>query len=148
VFLCSLKIAILGKGGKDFGEFLYKNETININEIFIKNKVSTLQDEKARLEKDELTPKRLIRLFRFLIQQFIKKAGIESTLFTKFGRPTGIKPEYCFLGSEHVVPLFESEKLRETYKNMDYILKTNFLMSCDRVLSTRFGGLKGVANLK
>jgi len=92
----------------------------------------------ALYAEDELSARRLIRLHRYNIQNFIKEQKKPSYLWTKYSIK---KPEFshcCFPGAEHLIEnQDEALYLLDTYKNLDLRMNTKFCVRIQRVFIAR-----------
>jgi hypothetical protein len=118
---CAIQIAIVGAGKNSYGSIKHGGKEIELTEIFSRNNISYKNSEQSKLEDDELTPRRLVRLFRYQIQDFIKRTNKSSYLFRKYDLiKDSSMIHIVFPGAEHLV---ENEKeykyLFEVYRNLD-----------------------------
>jgi len=103
----SVQIAIVGAGNKNYG-FIRKNGIIiNLIDIFKKLNIKYLNSIQAKLADDDLTPRRLVRFFRYQIRNFlVENKGISSYLWRKYGNSFAAVDTMrfiCFPGAEHLV---------------------------------------------
>lgn len=80
----AIQLAIIGLGNKNYGKVTYKDEDINIEDFFDKNNIIYKSSLGTQLEPGTLTPRRLIRFYRFLVRDFIMKTNKPSYLFKKY----------------------------------------------------------------
>jgi hypothetical protein len=134
------QIAIIGAGGKSYG-FVYgdKNEVMNLEDIFKKLNVKYKNTINTKLDEDDLTPRRLVRFFRYHVQKFIKDTNRPSYLWLKYADRSDSSMMYvCFPGAEHLVKnKNEIDFLKKTYGNLDSAMDTQFVQRLDRVFLAR-----------
>jgi len=70
----AIQIAIIGSGGKNLG-FVYNKDksVVDLKLLYTNLKVKHGLVQNSKLEDDDLTPRRLVRLFRYQIRNFIIK---------------------------------------------------------------------------
>jgi len=136
----SIQMAIVGFGNGNFGFIKHNDVKIELIEIFKKYHIKYNNHLRDKLEDDDLTPRRLIRFFRFQIQKFIIKNNISSYLWSKYA-PKHFEDEFksvCFPGAEHLI---ENEKvaslLIETYSCLDERLNSSITDRIKRVFDAR-----------
>jgi len=85
VYKSALQLAIIGFGNKNYG-FVRKNdkEIIMLVDIFNKYNIKYLEKQSSKFKEDELSARRLIRLFRCQIQKFIVQNNRPSYLWLKY----------------------------------------------------------------
>jgi len=132
--LCATHIAIIGSGNGNFGLVVIGKDVLEITKIFDKYKVKYKNSLNARLEPDDLTPRRLVRFFRYHISNTIKTKGRSSYLWLKYANRKNDNWHYIYPGAEHRVK--DSNKYQEildTYQNLDKIHGTTFVKRIIRV---------------
>jgi len=139
----AIQLAIIGYGNKSFGKVKYNNEEIDINDFFRKNKIRSDLTINSKLKPNDLTPRRLIRFFRYSIKDYLEQeTNCQSYLFKKYcinkdelGRTT------IYPGFEHLAdPIINTnnvKKLIETYDYLDTRLGTHIKERIIRVLIAR-----------
>jgi hypothetical protein len=134
---CAIQIAIIGSGGNSYGQIKHDNETLNLTDIFDNHNIKYFSNENSKFETDEFTPRRLVRLFRYLIQEYIKVKGKSSYLWKKYcGKEEFINS--CFPGAEHMIKEEkEANNLIKTYKILDEEQNTNFVSRVKNVFRVR-----------
>mmetsp|Transcript_32957 Transcript_32957/g.45245 ORF Transcript_32957/g.45245 Transcript_32957/m.45245 type:complete len:187 (+) Transcript_32957:105-665(+) len=139
-YAVALQFALVGIVNGNFGFCKFNEKTVSIKELMDKNKIlyRTSQDKENKLEPGDLTPKRLARLFRLYISNYIKETGQTSFLFYKYN-PKGAHPEYCFPTAEYLVTQEESTDLLIAYETLDKVLEkgTNFHHRVSRIVAVR-----------
>jgi hypothetical protein len=136
----SIQIAIVGAGNNNYGSIMNNGKEIALTDIFNRNNVEYRNSKDTKLVSDQLTARRLNRLFRFQIQDFIKRTGRSSYLYRKYDYVKNPKMIHIvFPGAEHVVEKEEEVKyLFQVYKNLDEKLNiTSFKERFNRVLIAR-----------
>jgi len=135
--IVSLQLAVHGFGNKEYGQVTINDVVRKVTDIFDENNVIYNNSPGLQLEADVMTPKRLVRVFRFQISEYLKlNPQIESFLFRKYASQG--ESWYIFPGSEYLVEELEHvDNLLETYENMDERLGTNFLQKIKNILISR-----------
>jgi len=135
---CTIQIAVVGFGGKSYGTVIYKGIELDVKSTFIKCHVNLVSELNKKLHDDELTPRRLIRLFRFHIQKYIKDTGKRSYLARKYYTGEDKYIEYVFPGSESIVTdKAHAQALLAAYHVLDERNNTNICERIKRVLNAR-----------
>jgi len=140
LYKCALQLAIVGYGNKTYGFVRTNNDKVEtVEEIFKRNNVKFSEKLNAKYDDGELSARRLIRLFRHQIQNFINVNNKPSYLWNKYA--SKIEKKYidiCFPGGEHLVKTpEEAEFLLNTYGNLDNIMNTKFRHRLQRVFIAR-----------
>jgi len=142
VYKAALQLAIVGYGNKNYG-FVRKNDTeiITLIEIFSKYNIKHLEKQNSKFKDDELSARRLIRLFRCQIQKFIIENKRPSYLWLKYANKNENTSKFlsiCFPGGEHVLETKEEAIfMLDTYGNLDSIMNTKFRARLKRVFIAR-----------
>jgi len=140
----AIQLSIIGFGNKIYGQVTYNNELIDIKDFFDQNKILYKSIFGDKLEEDTLTPRRIIRFFRFNIQKYILKKDIQSYLYKKYCPIKDDKiSKRIFPGIEHLIN--NDDKNRElivkalilSYENIDQKMNTNITTRIKRVLFAR-----------
>jgi hypothetical protein len=138
-FPIACQLAVVGWGSKTFGTVKVDGDVVDIKDYF--NKVGVLWDlrQDSKIEPDDVTPKRLVRIHRFEINEWMKTYKGESYLVRKYGgRAVRKFKRWIFPGSEHLVVEPEHvEALLLCYKKMDETRGTNFETKVSQVLIAR-----------
>jgi len=82
--MIAIQLAIIGSGNNNYGSIYYQDKLIELSQFFHDNKIIYRANLGDQLEPGTLTPRRLVRFFRFLIRDFIVKTGRSSYLFRKY----------------------------------------------------------------
>jgi hypothetical protein len=135
---CTIQIAVVGFGGKSYGHVNYKGSDLDVKSVFNKCHVNLVSELNKKLKDGELTPRRLIRLFRFQIQKFIKTSGKKSYLARKYYDGDEQYEEYIYPGAESIITNPEHAKaLLSAYEILDKRLGTHISERIKRVFSAR-----------
>jgi len=90
---------------------------------------------------DDLSARRLLRLFRYQIQKFIIENNRPSYLWNKYAdkiEKNNVYMSICFPGGEHLVETKDQgEFLLETYGRLDEALGTKFRSRLKRIFIAR-----------
>jgi len=137
LFAAALQISLVGIGNKTYGAVMLKGHKKDLVDIFRDNHVNYSSSQNSKLEIDELTPRRLCRVFRFQISAYIKSTGNHSYLYKKYSDDIDIEPENCFPGSEYMVDKESFPKLVLVYKNIDKRFNISISERLSRINSAR-----------
>lgn len=115
---------------------------ISLIDIFNKLGIKWNNTIQEKLKDDDITPRRLVRFFRFQIRSFLfENIGIASYLWKKYGRSVTMNDNMrhiCFPGAEHLVESSEDIKfILATYNKLDEFQGTNFTLRITNVLISR-----------
>jgi len=135
----AIQISIIGAGNKNYGFVRDKNQdVIQLKDLFDRLHIQYKNVQNAKLKDDDLTARRLVRLFRKQIQKFIMKTNKPSYLWIKYGGQYEDKKHVCFPGAEHLIESVDDCKyLLATYKRLDDVLGTTFVIRLTRVFIAR-----------
>jgi hypothetical protein len=139
LFACAVQMSIIGWGRGNFGEVTIEGERKELGDVFNDAGVYYDNDPGTKLDPDDLTPKRIIRLFRYQIHKWIKKTGAQSFLMRKYGsgKRDSLRP-YLFPGSEHfVVERDHAKALIDCYAQLDALQGTHFTERIKTVFKSR-----------
>jgi len=125
LLVATLQMAIIGFGGRQYNQYKYKGEFKDLKELFKKFGVHYNNQLGEKLETVEFTPRRLLRIFRYQIYNYlVENPEVSSYLFTKY---TGMDLKYritCFPGAEHLVTkVDDAAYLLSAYKRLDASLE-------------------------
>jgi hypothetical protein len=141
----SIQLAIVGFGNKTYGKVKYNDVEIDIKSFFDENNIHYKLRLNEKIEPNEITPRRLIRLFRFKIFQYLKQNELASSyLYRKYcQKKNSLLRQWIFPGVEHILEP-EQENIEiilnafiKTYRNLDTRLNTNICERVSRVLYAR-----------
>jgi len=91
----------------------------------------------SKLLVDDITPRRLCRIFRFQIREYIHQSGNTSYLYNKYATGIDIKPYCCFPGAENMVNDSDFKLLIKVYEALDKRLNTKITERIVRVYRAR-----------
>jgi len=142
IYKVAIQLSIIGYGNKNYGFIrLDKDTTITLIEIFNKYKIKYLEKINSKYSDDELSVRRLLRLFRYQIKQFIENTNRPSYLWLKYANKNENNLKFlnvCFPGGEHLVDTQEQCLFfLETYGNLDLVAGTKFRSRLKRVFIAR-----------
>jgi len=104
-----------------------ENKVFEIKDIFSKYNIVFNRNINEKYDKDTLSARRLVRLLRYHIQNFILKTNRPSYLWLKYSDKNKLMIPICFPGGEHLV---ENEEqaiyMLNTYKMLDINFKNKF----------------------
>jgi len=140
IYKAAIQLAIVGYGKKNYGFIrLNDKDILTLTSLFDKYKIKYNEKINVKYLEDELSARRLIRLFRFQIQKFIIQNKRPSYLWSKYANK--IKIEYmsiCFPGGEHLVETKDQALfLLDTYGQLDIAQQTKFRDRLKRVFIAR-----------
>jgi len=136
----AIQIAIIGSGNKNYGFiWIQEKNILKLEDLFNKYGILYKNNINAKLEEDTLTVRRLLRLFRYQIQNFVKNTNRTSYLWNKYAEKTNVKHSLiCFPGAEHLIETSEEANfLIKTYKILDTRQNTHFVDRLNRVFVAR-----------
>jgi len=140
LYKSAVQLAIIGYGNKNYGFIrLNDKEVISLVDIFRKYNVRFNEPINAKYNDSELSARRLIRLFRFQIQNFIETTNRPSYLWLKYADRQQIQyMSLCFPGGEHLVDTQDQALfLMLTYANLDVQFNSRFRQRLQRVFIAR-----------
>jgi len=132
LYKCTLQMAIIGYGRKNYGSIRVNDKVMTVVEIFDRLKIKYNENQNSLYNDDDLSARRLLRIFRYQIQNYIETHRRPSFLWFKYSDKS-VKEYYkfCFPGGEHLVENIEQANfMMKTYGNVDNRLGTKF---CDRL---------------
>jgi len=140
IYKAAIQLAIIGFGNKNYGFIrINEKEVVNLTSLFNKYGIKFMEKINSKFNDDELSARRLLRLFRYQIQQFIINYNRPSYLWLKYANKEN--KDYmsiCFPGGEHLITTREeAEFLLDTYSHLDTILNTKFRNRLKRVFIAR-----------
>jgi len=105
VYKSALQLSIIGYGNKNYG-FVKdnKNNITPLVDIFTKYNIKYMEKLNAKYDDDDLSVRRLLRLFRYQIQGFIIQNKRPSYLWLKYADKSNSDfINICFHGGENLV---------------------------------------------
>jgi hypothetical protein len=138
IFLaCALQLAIVGYGNKKLGSVEVDGTDYDIKEFFESRGVDCSMDVGQDMDEDMLTPRRVVRIFRYQIRDYIIEKNVQSYLFRKYGEE-GDSHECVFPSAEYLVESrLSAAPLLTAYQNLDERRGTNFYERAKAVLTAR-----------
>eukprot|EP00178_Gracilaria_changii_P011748 TRINITY_DN3315_c0_g1_i3.p1 TRINITY_DN3315_c0_g1~~TRINITY_DN3315_c0_g1_i3.p1 ORF type:complete len:205 (-),score=0.36 TRINITY_DN3315_c0_g1_i3:43-657(-) len=121
----SLNFAIVGFGGKSYGKVKIGEEMVDIKDYMTKKAIIYNASLNTKLEEDDLTPRRLIRFFRFFILDYLKNHKDISTYFYRkyVEEKNETTRTFMFPGVEHLLKPEEHVQIAKTlikaYRKLD-----------------------------
>jgi len=130
-------VAVIGVGNNNYGSIKINDKQIDVMSIIRKNniKINTLD---AKLKEDELSVRRLVRIYRYHIKNFLHKNDKSSYLYRKYSDHNERFKSICFPGSEHMIETQEEiNYMRQVYSKMSDATGGSFLERFNRIISAR-----------
>jgi len=117
----TIQMAIIGYGNKQFNQYKYKGETKNLNDLFRRCSIKNDNHLGSVLKEEDLTPRRLIRMFRVHIHHYLEvNPETASYLYYKYSDLNEKFKNICFPGAEFLVEsIAEGDFLMECYIRLD-----------------------------
>jgi hypothetical protein len=140
----SIQMAIVGFGGNSYNQYIFKGETKELTTLFRNANIKYNNVIQSKLATTDLTPRRLLRIFRNQIKKYLElKTNQSSYLFNKYGENNPIYRTICFSGAEYMVEnQNEADYLLNVYAKLDDDLEkrniqTGILLRINRVLLSK-----------
>jgi len=127
-------------GNKTLGQVRINGEVFEAVILCKKLGILVWNTNQAKLQPGDLTPKRLARLFRYQIQDYIKSGKGFSFLFRKHSNYEDDWAVDVFPGAEYLVHITDSEALVLAYREVDRVNGTKFEARVKQIISARFPG--------
>lgn len=135
---CAVHIAIIGAGGRSFGKIRHEGEVFEIEEILSEAEIKYSAEINSKYNPNDLTARRLVRLFRYLIQIYIEEKQTPSYLWSKYSTREKKFLSTCFPGAEHLIEKKEeADYLVQTYEKLDEAKGTKFVERVKTVFLAR-----------
>ena len=122
-FTAAAQLAIVGLGRRSIKKFYMDGKEADMKEFFDANNIIYTSTLNSDLAEDDITPRRLCRIFRHQISDYIKSSGNVSYLFRKYNPIDAKMSPYCFPGAEYFVEGEAADYLLNAYKNLDTALE-------------------------
>jgi hypothetical protein len=139
LFACAVQLAVVGWGRGVFGEVALEGSKKTLVEIFDEAGVYYNNEAGTQLDPEDLTPKRLVRIYRYQISKWIARKRSQSFLLRKYGAGRG--PElnpYIFPGAEHLLTnRAHALVLLECYQALDNAQGSHFTERLRTVFRSR-----------
>jgi len=117
---------------------LMKKNIVKLEDLFKRNNIKFNEKLNEKYNPSELSARRLVRLFRCQIKEFIVKTKRASYLYLKYSNKDEKYMHICFPGGEHLVKTEdEAIYLYGVYANLDMIQGTKFCQRLQRVYIAR-----------
>jgi len=119
----AVQLSVCGYGNQVYGNFSTKDGIQNVQTVFDQQQVKYSNPKNTFIAETDFTPRRLIRFFRYQIEEYIITTKCVSYLATKYC-PTDQFEEYkykIFPGCEHIVDITNKKMVKviiNTYKNL------------------------------
>ena len=138
LFKAALNISLIGSGGQSFGFIKDGEKVIELKDLFKQFKVRVGLKLNDKINEDDITPRRLTRIFRNQIMDFIKRTNMPSYLWRKYSKRDMKMVHCCFPGAEHLLTeKVEIDYLLDAYKTLDKALEITLSKRIERVLVAR-----------
>jgi hypothetical protein len=139
LYKAAVQLAIIGYGQQNYGSVrVSDNDVITLIDIFKKLGIKYNNKLNEKYADDDFSVRRLLRFFRYQIQEFILRSQRPSYLWLKYSDKNVKYVGICFPGAEHLVETKEeAEYLIQTYKALDNSLNTKFVDRLRRVFIAR-----------
>lgn len=136
LFSIALQFSIIGQSHQQGGSVKIDDTELEVDDLIEKFDIKVENSLNDKLEDVDMTPKRLARLFRYEISNYINETGDISFLSKKYG--DGDFESETFPCAEYMIDNIESANhLLNVYKNVDSILNTQFALRVERVFKSR-----------
>jgi len=139
----AVQLAIVGYGNKTYGNVIVDGKVIDIVKYFKQHGVRVDTEFGSKLTPKDITPRRLIRFYRFTIDEYVKSnPNLSTYLFKKYCLNKNEKTrKFIYPGFEHIadprVDLDKIKDLLDTYSFLDSRLNTKVKDRIIRVLIAR-----------
>jgi hypothetical protein len=139
LYKIALQVAIVGAGNKNYGYVIVDGKEVDLVALFSRFNIKYGNQENTKLNSDDFTPRRIVRIFRYHIRKFIETTGKQSYLWAKYAdKHNKRNSNICFPGAEYLVKSREEALfLLNTYKNVDDMHKTQFSKKMNTVFVAR-----------
>jgi len=138
LYKAAISIAIVGYGNGNYGKIRHDGEIYELKDIFDKYKIKYNRTLNEKYKENELNPRRLVRLFRFQIKEYITRTNRPSYMWIKYSDHNEKMMSICFQNSENVVETVEQAiYIYNVYKTMDERLNTTFVNRFKRTMAAR-----------
>jgi len=136
LFSIALQFSIIGQSQQSGGIVEIDEVEHKVDDLIEENSIVTTNTINEKIEEEIFTPKRLARIFRFEIQNFINHTGEQSFLSKKYGDDRYI--DETFPCAEYLIDEIDSANhLISVYEKMDMKLNTKFAERVKNVLRVR-----------
>ena len=126
LFGIALNFAIVGFGSKSYGSVKIKDEVIDIKTYMNNNNIIYSATLNTKLKEDDLTPRRLIRFFRYYIFDYLSNnKDVNTYFYRKYVEDKSSEEfrNYMFPGAEHLLEpktdIVIAKELIKAYRKLD-----------------------------
>eukprot|EP01101_Sappina_pedata_P006044 TRINITY_DN290_c0_g1_i1.p1 TRINITY_DN290_c0_g1~~TRINITY_DN290_c0_g1_i1.p1 ORF type:complete len:198 (-),score=32.05 TRINITY_DN290_c0_g1_i1:297-890(-) len=139
----AIQLAIVGYGGHNYNNVIVDSKEIVIQNFFNDNGIKSKLPKDSKLAKDDLTPRRLIRFFRYKIKEYLEQNDdVSSYLYRKYCADTSERNRtMIFPGAEYMLDPSDDEGMAvvlwKTYGRLDDLLKTDIKKRIERIFVIR-----------
>ncbi|KAI8874133.1 hypothetical protein GQ42DRAFT_159998 [Ramicandelaber brevisporus] len=139
LYAVAIQMAVVGAGNKSRNTFVLDSKSHNVQDVLRKAGVQTKPTMITTLDPGALTPRRIVRLFRFHISSYLEKnKEIEPYLWRKYTKKLPEARHTTFIGAEFLVTdRHQVDELLDAYKNLDAAMGTNISARIKRKLVAR-----------
>lgn len=139
LFAAALQLSVVGWGGDNYGDVQISGVRTPLVDIFDENSVLYKNATGARLKPGDLTPKRLVRVFRYQIQKWLVSNNVPSFLLRKYGEGKDASfKDFVFPGAEHLIEdKDEANALIECYNALDSAQGSSFAARVKTIFTNR-----------
>jgi len=139
LFACALQLAVVGWGRDNYGDVTIEGEKKSLPDIFEEAGVFYDNEPGVSLEPNDLTPRRLIRVFRFQIKRYMGAKNLRSFLLRKYGADKDKTfHKHIFPGAEHLITEKKyANVLIDCYRQLDDSQGSHFVDRIKTVFRTR-----------
>jgi len=138
-FACALQLAVVGWGAGNYGETTLEGSVIDVASFITENGGFVGNDLNANLSDSDITPRRLIRVFRWQIRKWMKENNTTSFLQKKYGNRQSARIKFeVFPMAEHLIEDPDgAAALIGVYERVDIAKNTNFANRVKMVFAAR-----------
>jgi len=128
----AIQLAIIGYGNKKYGSLKINEKIVDIEQFFTSNNINTKFELGSKLQPGTITPRRLIRIYRYTIQDYLLTHPLlQSYLYKKYCYDKVEENRCCvYPGFENIaVPGVDDKKvvaLLKVYRNVDEKKKNKY----------------------
>jgi len=139
LFKAACQISLIGAGGKNYGSIRVDDKNVvKVEDLFTRLKIKFNEKVNSKYDPNTLSARRLVRLLRYQIRDFIIKTQRPSYLWLKYSTKNINMIHISFPGGEHLASnKAEAFYLLEIYKAVDLRLNSKFIDRMKRVFIAR-----------
>jgi hypothetical protein len=137
-------MAVMGFGGKKFGNYLLAGKTTDIASILQECGVRIGLSKDAKIDPADLTPGRLCRAFRYQIRAYLVTNSTESYLFKKYSDKNPDHICILFRGAEYLDDLTKSQSdaILLAHERLDVKLGTTMADRISKIFAAKTAAKK------